>query len=254
MGCKRILGSWHSSIFFHSRVCQWHIPCSAARHCMELCEILVCFWCIDADSRYRGTGLPRHRRPSWSVASGEIAAIVSLAAHVPNHQTLEGLAGRKHARGCEGGGRDAENRLNRLIAFMITLIWMVFSLQCLSILQKAITLVIIHVCLKVGSILLGVIRLMVIAVNLAGLSICAESVGRHAREVWFVVAASHRCWTWHGPGGPLMQRKMSEIGKSQNHNLRIALAQPEMSFVFRDTSFRSWTFWKDPCKSRLFLC
>ena len=141
MGCKRILGSWHSSIFFHSRICQWHIPCSAARHCMELCEILVCFWCIDADSRYRGTGLPRHRRPSWSVASGEIAAIVSLAAHVPNHQTLEGLAGRKHARGCEGGGRDAENRLNRLIAFMITLIWMVFSLQCLSILQKAITLV-----------------------------------------------------------------------------------------------------------------
>lgn len=145
---------------------------------------------------------------------------------------MEGLAGRKHARGYEGGGRDAENRLNRLIAFMITLIWMVFSLQRLSILQKAITLVIIHVCLKVGSILLGLIRLMVIAVNLAGLSICAESVGRHAREVWFVVAASHRCWTWHGPGGPLMQRKMWEIGKSQNHNLRIALAQPEMSLDF----------------------
>ena len=79
---------------------------------------------------------------------------------------------------------------------------------------------------------MGLIRLMVIAINLAGLSICAESVGRHAREVWFVVAASHRCWTLHGPGGPLMQRKMWEIGKSQNHNLRIALAQPEMSLDF----------------------
>ena len=94
MGCKRLLDAWHSSILLHRRVCQRCAPFPNERHCTELLEVLVSVWCLNVGWRRCGLGYVGDRCTSWGLACSKNTAFVSLAASLPNHQTLEGLAGR----------------------------------------------------------------------------------------------------------------------------------------------------------------